>query len=100
MMDFRKSENTLDCVLKGRMGTDRAEETLQIIQDKIEEFDRDDLKVNFDLKDVDYIASSFIRICVTTAKQLGEGNFSISNTTPMIKKVFKVAGLHEILNVS
>jgi len=100
MMEFRKSENTLDCVLKGRMGTDKAEETLQIIQNQIEEFNRDDLKVNFDLKDVDYIASSFIRICVATAKQLGEENFSISNTSPMIKKVFKIAGLHEILNVS
>lgn len=100
MMDFKKSENTLDCFLKGRMGTDNTEGLSQIIQGEIDDFCIDDLRINFDLKDVDYVASSFIRICVATAKQLGEGNFTISNTSPLIKKVFKIAGLHEILNVS
>ena len=56
--------------------------------------------VNFDIKDVEYIASSFIRICVSTAKQLANKNFSIVNTIPMIKKVFKIAGLEKLLNVS
>lgn len=100
MMDLRKSENTLDCVLKGRMDTGSTEGLSKLIQHEIDEFCIDDLKINFDLKEVDYVASSFIRICVATAKQLGEGNFTISNTNPLIKKVFRIAGLHEILNVS
>jgi len=102
MIDFKYNitENFLNCKFKGRMGADNAEGLTKMLQDKIEEFDTDNLKINFDLKDVDYIASSFIRICVLTAKQLSEGNFSISNTNPMIKKVFKIAGLDEILKVS
>jgi anti-anti-sigma factor len=54
----------------------------------------------FDLKDVDYIASSFIRICVSHAKQAGAGRFSIANCQPFIKKTFKISGLDEILNIS
>ena len=100
MIDFIKTENTLDCIFKGRMGIDNSEELSEKIQDKLKEFGTEDLKVNFNLKDVDYVASSFIRICVATAKQINEGNFSISNTNPLIKKVFKIAGLDEILNVS
>lgn len=99
-MDFRKSENTLHCVLNGRLGLDSTEGLSQKIQNEIVESGIDDLKINFNLKDVDYVSSSFIRICVATAKQLDDGNFSITNTNPLIKKVFKITGLHEILNVS
>ena len=57
-------------------------------------------RIIFDLKEVDYIASSFIRICVSHAKLAGAGNFSIINCQPMIKKTFKISGLDEVLNIS
>ena len=100
MIDFTNSENNLNCLFKGRMGADNVEMIAKQIQEKIDEFKSDNLIVNFNLQDVSYIASSFIRICVVTAKQLPDGNFTISNTNPMIKKVFKIAGLDKILNVS
>jgi anti-anti-sigma factor len=59
-----------------------------------------ELGVCFDLAKVGYIASSFIRVCVAVAKDVGDGKFSIINTDPMIKKTFKVAGLEEVLSVS
>jgi len=103
--NFNKQENELFCYLKGRMSADNATELSKSLEDKIIELktiseNPDRLMVNFDLKNVDFIASSFIRICVVTAKQLAEGNFRITNTIPMIKKTFKIAGLDEILNVS
>jgi anti-anti-sigma factor len=57
-------------------------------------------KIIFDLKDVEYISSSFIRICVSIAKQAGTGKFSIVHSQPLIKKTFKISGLDELLNVS
>jgi len=57
-------------------------------------------KIIFDLKDVEYISSSFIRICVSVAKQAGTGKFSIVHSQPFIKKTFKISGLDELLNVS
>jgi len=98
--DFNKTGNRLNCILHGRLGADNAQELSKKVQDKMDEFKNDGLKINFDLKEVDYIASSFIRICVATAKQLQDGHFSISNTNPMIKKVFKISGLDEILKVT
>ena len=57
-------------------------------------------KIVFDLREVDYIASSFIRICVSHAKQAGPGRFSIVNCQPFVKKTFKISGLDEILNIT
>jgi anti-anti-sigma factor len=57
-------------------------------------------KIVFDLRDVEYISSSFIRICVSIAKQAGPGQFSIEHCQPFIKKTFKISGLDEILNVT
>jgi anti-anti-sigma factor len=59
-----------------------------------------DFKVTFDLLDVSYISSYFLRICILTAKQVKTGDFRIINCDPMIKKTFKIAGLDESLNVS
>ena len=97
--DFNKIENTLNCHFQGRLGSDNAHELSKKIQDKMDEFKNKELKVNFNLKEVDYIASSFIRICLMSAKQLQEGYFSISNTNSMIKKIFKIAEFDEVLNV-
>jgi anti-anti-sigma factor len=54
----------------------------------------------FDLKEVDYITSSFIRICVSFAKQAGHGRFSIAHCQPFVKKTFKISGLDELLNIN
>jgi anti-anti-sigma factor len=59
-----------------------------------------DIKIVFNLKDINFISSSFIRICMGTAKQVPPGNFCITNCDPFIKKTFKIAGLDGLLNVS
>lgn len=57
-------------------------------------------QIVFDLAQVDYVSSGFMRLCVKTAKEVGQGNFSVINTKPLVMKVFKVAGLGELLQVS
>ena len=54
----------------------------------------------FDLKGVEYIASSFLRICGKSAQKVDRGNFKIINASASVSKVFKIAGLSDILNVS
>ena len=56
--------------------------------------------VVFDLKNVDYISSAFLGICIMISKEVGRENFSIVNVNPAMKKVFKIAKLDTILNVS
>lgn len=58
------------------------------------------ISVIFDLNNVYYISSTFLRLCMSSARDIKKGNFSIINTDPEIMKVFKIAGLDGILNVS
>jgi anti-anti-sigma factor len=102
--NFNNPENKLVCNIKGRLGTDLNELFLASLTEKIQECknslsDPAQLKVCFDMKNVTYIASSFIRSCITVSRQIETGNFNIMNATPVIKKTFKIAGLDELLKV-
>jgi len=101
---FNKPDNSLVCAFKGRIGTDVNEAVSARLTEKIGDCRNSmteplELKVCFDLKNVTFIASSFIRICIATSRQVTAGNFNIINAIPVIKKTFKIAGLDEILNV-
>jgi anti-anti-sigma factor len=56
-------------------------------------------KLIFDLKQVDYIASAFLRICQKSYKDTGAERFSIINLSPSVKKVFKVTGFEKFMNI-
>ena len=49
--------------------------------------------VVFDLDHVDFVASSFLRLCILAAQSVGAGQVSLRNASPSIKRVFKIAGL-------
>ena len=55
------------------------------------------LKIAFDLKEVDFISSAFIRICIMTAAALKSGNLILQNASPLIKKTIKISGLENRL---
>jgi len=57
------------------------------------------LKIIFDLKDVDFISSAFIRICMVTAATLKSGNLILQNACPFIKKTIKISGLENLLTI-
>lgn len=99
---FNDSEKILTCKFSGKMDTITSKEIEEQLGKKMVEInvEKSDLRVVFDMKDVEYIASSFMRICLATAKEVGEGSFSVINTKPIIKKTFKVAGLDGPLHVS
>jgi len=99
--DYNAEEKTLTASFKGRLDTLAVQKLSEIIQLNIPQKDgKAEDKIIFDLQEVDYIASSFIRICVSVAKQTGSGQFAIKHCQPFIKKTFKISGLDEILNVS
>jgi anti-anti-sigma factor len=51
----------------------------------------------FDFTEVEYISSSFLRICIKKYKQLGTERFCVKNPTSDIKRVFKIAGLEKMI---
>jgi anti-anti-sigma factor len=102
---FDESTNTLRGEFTGRMDTIKSNEALEVFNRECEGLlnpglPRNAIRICFDLKGVDYISSSFLRLCLIAAKAVREGNFSIINTSPDILKVFKITGLDTALNIS
>ena len=102
--NYIKDEDKLMCTFSGHISGLVCDELAtkiesQLLQIKESGNNLDQLQVAFDLTEVSYIASSYIRICMNTAKKMKPGNFSIINCNPFIKKTFKVAGLDELLNI-
>jgi anti-anti-sigma factor len=107
--NFDSDTTKLTYTFSGRMDGINTKEAEKVVHDGLmkvaEELgaagnDEEGLKITFDLKSVDFVASSFIRVCLFVAKKIGQPNFSIINTNPHINKTFKVSGLDEALNVS
>ena len=99
--NYNDSEKVLSAVFSGRLDTLAVQKLSEVIQVNLPGKDgKSEDKIVFDLRDVDYISSSFIRICVSVAKQAGPGQFSIAHCQPFIKKTFKISGLDDILNVT
>jgi anti-anti-sigma factor len=105
--NYNENKNEIGFSFTGKLDTVTSLQVGEMIRDKIAEFTGIDfheaspgVNVVFDLAEVNYIASSFIRICLDMAKRTGASNFSIINCDPFIKKTFKIAGLDEILKVS
>lgn len=91
--------NKLRCKFSGRMET---APTLKIEKDIVDYLQNNDVKnIEFDLSEVTYIASYFLRLCSIAVTSLESPKyFSVTNTTPEVYKVFKMAGLNKELNVS
>jgi anti-anti-sigma factor len=99
--NYNEEEKIFTATFAGRLDTlavQRISETVHINL-PVKEGKYED-KIVFDLREVDYISSSFIRICVMVAQQAGPGQFSISHCQPFIKKTFKISGLDEMMNVT
>ncbi|MFC1617231.1 STAS domain-containing protein [Candidatus Margulisiibacteriota bacterium] len=96
ILNFEEKEGKLYCVFSGRLDTEACIEYQDQIDEKIKEAS---VKVLFNFKEVDYISSSFLRICLKSSKELGQDRFAIINVSPNIKKVFKIAGFDRIINI-
>jgi len=99
-ISYSDNDQKMTCAFEGRLGADNTPKITETINARIDELDNpDNLKIIFDLKKVDFIASSFIRVCITSFKKVGHENFSIINTKPIIKKTFAIAGLTDEMNI-
>lgn len=49
--------------------------------------------VVFDLQQVSFVSSAFIRLCIHAYQQAGSHGFQVIHASPLIKRVFKIAGL-------
>ena len=103
--DFDKNKNRLMCLFEERIDSLNSPNAETDISQKIEEISSnqeikiEDMNLVFDLVKVDFVSSSFMRVCIIFAKRFKKENFKIINTKLMIKKTYKIAGFDKIMNI-
>ncbi len=93
-VDFQFRDGQVVCVFSGKLDTSACAGIESAIQSTITDAS---VPVVFDLVNIDYVSSAFLRICLKTAKQ--SRDFSIVHVEPSIKKVFMIAGFDRILRI-
>lgn len=98
MVTFSEQEKTIICAFSGRLDTMALMKDELAVGEKLET--ARDCSIAFDLGGVTFIASSFLRLCLKTAKAVGPARFALRNLTPEVKKVFVISGLDKTLTIS
>jgi anti-sigma B factor antagonist len=97
MSDYIENNGVLECHFSGRLDT----LVSQTIDAELKTRLKPEIKdVIFDLSGVDYLSSSFLRICITSLRHAGKDHFKVINVSPTALKVFQIANLTEILQIS
>ncbi|MBP5275032.1 MAG: STAS domain-containing protein [Abditibacteriota bacterium] len=94
MVKFSEKDGTLICTFEGLLNTVACNEMDADLKEHVENTTGD---VIFDLADTDYIASSFLRLCIFTAKAVGTERFNIINTKKEIYDIFEMSGLDDLI---
>lgn len=101
MVRFEKEEGyyatVLTCHFSGRLDTEECTHNEKDIETNIQ--NNANASVVFDLAQVEYISSAFLRICLKVGKTLGKEKFSIINVQPQVMKVFKISSFDTILTI-
>lgn len=97
MLKFAQKENTLEIIFENRLDSEECHKIDEELKQKLT--DINPKKIIFNLENVSYIASAFLRICLTALKEYGAENFVIINTSPEVKKVFKIAGIDQYIDI-
>ncbi len=97
MVEFVESPGTLTCRFGARMDTS----TCQAIEASVRQKTAGTADaVVFDLAGVDYVSSAFLRLCQVVYKQVEGGRFQICNASPLVTRVFKIAGFDKLVPVA
>lgn len=102
---YDQNTNILAFILSGHLDSARSASLAPLIESKMTEYTaaspqaEKPFKVAFDLKDVDFISSAFIRICMLVFAKVKSGNLILQNANPFIKKTIKISGLESQLTV-
>lgn len=95
-IDISIQEENMIFTFPQRMDSAASTEVLPDILKKIEQYKNN---IVFDLKQVNYISSAFLRICLTVCKNVGTEKFCCLNVSPSVKKVFKIAGFDDFMKI-
>jgi anti-anti-sigma factor len=94
-MEIRELDGKLVCTLTGHFDTLQSQKLEELLKARLSP----QQAVVFEMKDVTYVCSAFLRVCVYAAKTSGAQKFTLLDLAPPIKRVFKMAGLTSFFEV-
>ncbi len=97
MVEYKLEDGKLVCLFLKNMETENCVNCEKELFEKIRESKS---AVIFDLKEVNYIASMFLSMCLRTLKEPAAESFCLINVQPNVKKVFKIAGIDKHLTIT
>jgi anti-anti-sigma factor len=96
MVVFSLDEDRLICAFSGQMDTLTTASLTSEVTARAAEASG---PVVFDLAEVEYVSSAFLRLCLQVGRQKGAGQLSLVHVRPQVLKVLKIAGFDKILSV-
>jgi acetyl-CoA synthetase len=100
-MDFKHDEtqNKIYFSFSGRLTTEISAQYQTEVTKIINQFFKDGLKVEFDLGQVEYASSSFLRVCFAVAKKLKRNDLSIINLNQFLNDLLILSGLERLAKI-
>jgi len=101
-MEFLEVDNMLRCSFFGRLDENVCSGIEQSLLKRVSDFKqgRISVRLTFDLAEVVYISSAFLRICLMCYRTFGQNSFTITNVSDEIHHVFHISGFSEIMNIA
>ena len=101
-MQFVEMGNTLNCLFTGRLDEQICSEVEHDLLQHVSDFksDREDVQLNFDLAEVVFISSPFLRLCLICFRMFGKDSFSITNVSTNIHQVFHISGFADMMHIT
>ncbi|MDD4734644.1 MAG: STAS domain-containing protein [Kiritimatiellae bacterium] len=96
---YEMERDELLCVFAGRLDAEAGQADTKVFESawQAAQNERGDragaMKIVFDLGEVNYVSSGFLRLCMQASKKPGGNQLHVVNTSPDIKKLFTMAGL-------
>ena len=83
-------------ILNGRLDTVTSPELDKLVEERLEGVS----DLTLDLKGLDYISSSGLRVLLRAQKKMAAcGNMKLTGVSPMIMEIFEITGFNEILTI-
>jgi anti-anti-sigma factor len=89
-MEFEDNGDGLRCVFPPTVDTASADAFESDLYGRIEQTTG---PIVFDLRDISYAGSAFLRICVNTIRKIGKDRLCLVNVPPAVRKVIEVSHL-------
>ena len=94
---YQLSGDTLQVVLKGRLDTLSAPELMEIMDrlSREESFGQ----LVFDLKELEYLSSTGLRVFLMMAKRVGGDHLFVDNANELVREIFDTTGFSDVVVV-